>query len=215
MLPIFANGAATGAFAAAVSAAVQRDGSGQFTDEDRQAAKAAADVYNDDTGGLLGELGIDYDPKDGFAASLTVDEDGKYTLTYRGTEGEGDWPANIRQALGKETSQYKQAISLARQVHRATDGNVLFVGHSLGGGLASAAAVATGSRAITFNAAGLHPNTISGTHGGIRAHYIRGDILSTLQDWTPFTPNAMGTRISHSGRGHPLARHSMSQFSGK
>ena len=211
----FANGAAGAAFAMVVqivaSGETEGSGSSELTAEDAAAAKASADVYGDDSGGLLGEMGIDYDPQDGFAACLSVDESGKYTLALRGTEGPGDRGANFRQAVGLSSSQYEQAMALGIDVYQATGGNVLFTGHSLGGGLASAAAVATGGRAITFNAAGLSPFTVSGKHGGIRAHYIRGDILSIVQDFT-LLPNAAGTRISHPGSGSMIDRHGIGQF---
>jgi RHS repeat-associated protein len=211
----FANGAAGAAFAMVVqivaSGETEGSGSSELTAEDAAAAKASADVYGDDSGGLLGEMGIDYDPQDGFAACLSVDESGKYTLALRGTEGPGDRGANFRQAVGLSSSQYEQAMALGIDVYQATGGDVLFTGHSLGGGLASAAAVATGGRAITFNAAGLSPFTVSGKHGGIRAHYIRGDILSIVQDFT-LLPNAAGTRISHPGSGSMIDRHGIGQF---
>jgi len=87
----------------------------------------------------------------------------------------------------------------------------MFAGHSLGGGLASAAAYATGTSEITFNAAGLHSNYRIGAHGGVRAHYVRGDWLTTMQRWTPL-PNAAGTPIPHSGRDGPFGRHALSSF---
>lgn len=198
-------------FAFASGASPSDGNAGSWTAEDGQAASAASAVYFDDSGGLLGELGIEYAPQDGFAAVLSMTEDGQYILAFRGTDGLGNWSANLGQSLGLSSSQYQQALELGGAVFQATGGNVLFTGHSLGGGLASAAAVGTGGRAITFNAAGLHSATVSGSHGGIRAHYIRGDWLSTLQDFTPL-PNAAGTRISHPGRGGALARHGLDQF---
>ena len=75
--------------------------------------------------------------------------------------------------------------------------NVTLAGHSLGGGLASAGSFATGLRAITFNAAGLHSRYREGEPGEIRAHYIRGDPLSAVQDFIPLLPEAAGTRIEH------------------
>ena len=89
----------------------------------------------------------------------------------------------------------------------------MFVGHSLGGGLASAAAGRTGLDAITFNAAGVS-KTYRGAPGKIVANYIRGDILSFLQDISPL-PNAAGSRVSFSGRGGMLMRHSISQYTNR
>lgn len=93
-------------------------------------------------------------------------------VAFRGTEGSlADWWNNIRQGTGAGSSQYSQAVDLAQQVHAATGGNVVFVGHSLGGGLATAAAAATGGRAVIFNAAGYA--SFRGA-ANIRSHLVRG-----------------------------------------
>ena len=78
----------------------------------------------------------------------------------------------------------------------ATGGSAKFVGHSLGGGLASAAAVAADGDATTFNAAGLHKNTIAAggrTGGKVTAVRVRGEALTGLQESSPL-PNAYGNR---------------------
>ncbi|MDE0451524.1 MAG: Ig-like domain-containing protein [Gammaproteobacteria bacterium] len=171
----------------------------QPINHDRDALWASIRVYFDDTGGLLDKEGIPYDPQRGFAAAL-YKINGHYYLVFRGTQGGSfrNWWANLRQALGFPSSQYKQAIELAQAVYQKLRGNVTFVGHSLGGGLASAARFAiAGSRAITFNAAGLHSRYRTDEPGEIRAHHIRGDPLSVVQDLVPFLPEAAGTRIEH------------------
>lgn len=179
------------------------------------AAGAANAVYGDNSGGMLGELGIEYSPSSGFLASLSGGDGGPYLLAFAGTSPTSlaNWRANIAQAFGLGSSQYDQAINLAGDVWQRTGGNVIFTGHSLGGGLASAAAYATGGRAITFNAAGLHSMYRNGTPGAIRAHYIRSEVLTTVQRWTPL-PNAAGTSLPHSARWYhgPIQRHLMSRF---
>jgi hypothetical protein len=212
----FANGAVSGAIQAAMMGGDGNEAQeGEWSAQDEIAEQQAANVYGEigETGGMLKDLGVAYSPKDGFAAALTrPDLDGPYYLSFRGSEGAwNNWKNNFRQALGLRSSQYDQAGALARDVMKATGGNVIFVGHSLGGGLASAAAYATGGRAITFNAAGLSSRYSVGMPGDIRAHYIRGDILTSFQRWTPF-PNAAGMPIPHAGFGNPLARHALEQF---
>jgi len=168
-----------------------------WTAQDAIAAKYAAKSYHDDGAGF-DELGIEYDPRGGFSASVYV-HDGVYYMASRGTQPLSllDWYANIAQALGFRTSQYEQAVSYAEQVSEATGGNVVFVGHSLGGGLASAGAYATGGNAVTFNASGLSWRyRYGGNPGNIRAHYTSGDILNFGQDASPL-PNAAGGRIPH------------------
>lgn len=122
---------------------------------------------------------------DGFAAVKFTDEvEGVTYVAFRGTEltSREDWGNNIGQFFGKEASQYKQAIDLAKKMHQETGGKVIFVGHSLGGGLATAAAHATGGRAIVFN-----PSTVSeeygrGSGGVIETHIVLGDYLTGLQE---------------------------------
>ena len=186
-----------------------------WTRTDLGGAVASSMVYDDNTGGLLEKFRIDYDPQDGFGAALYKMGD-TYMLAFRGTDQLADMAANAKQAAGLKASQYEQAIKLARRVHKATGGNVIIVGHSLGGGLASAGSYATGARAITFNAAGLHSRYRQGQPGDIRAHYIVGDPLSAAQDRNPRLPQAAGTRIGHSYQGpswhQGLPRHSIDAF---
>lgn len=168
-----------------------------------EAAKAA---YHTD-GGMLAEESIPYDERyqlsddekaTGFSATLTK-VDGQWILAFRGTEilDGGDWAADARQALSGSSAQYDQAVHLAIKVATTLEEDVLYVGHSLGGGMAAAAAYATGGRAITFNAAGLHPSYRTGSPGEIRAHYIVGEALTTLQKFSTL-PDAPGIPIPHS-----------------
>lgn len=202
----------------------QTDGkfeNGNWTRLDKSAAMAADAAYNMD-GGLLGVLGIEYDPRDGFSATLVLTQDG-FMLAFRGSEFElEDWLANGQQGLlGLPASQYDQAVELAQDVEQALGkGNVIYVGHSLGGGLASAAASAMDGKAIVFNPAGL--NSIYNRGGGhnIRAHIVIGEVLSTLQNdmVTPIggiLPDTVGNRIYHEPNSvfdGPVERHSRDQF---
>ena len=65
-----------------------------------------------------------------------------------------------------------------------TDKQLTFTGHSLGGGLATAAALATGKDAIVFDAAGLSQGTIDqndldvSLEGNVTNFNVVGDFLS-------------------------------------
>ena len=183
-----------------------------WTREDIAAFWASKRVFFDDTGGMLNEVlekvGMKYDPKGGFAAAL-YKIGGRYYLAFRGTEilSLRDWVSNGLQALGFGSSQFRQAIALARAVFEALEGNVTFVGISKGGGLASAARFSlSGSRAITFDSSGLHRRHRTNLPGEIRAHYNAGDPLSLIQDFLPFLPKAVGTRIEHPIQFRPFWR---------
>jgi uncharacterized Zn-binding protein involved in type VI secretion len=129
-----------------------------------------------------------------------------YVVAFKGTDmlsGE-DWATNARQGLGQETAYYNQAMEIGTTANDSAPGRVSFVGHSLGGGLASAAATVTQNSeqpatAHTFNAAGLHPATVD-RYGAeitedlpVQAYYVEGDILNATQDSTPIPP-AVGHR---------------------
>ena len=185
----------------------------ELDDNGKMALKASAAAYNDNSGGPSGPLSVSWIYKDGaFSATLFELPNGGYMLAFRGTVVSelGDWVTDIAQAFGFKTSQYQQAAALGKAVYEATEGNVIFVGHSLGGGLAMAAAVATGGSAITFNAAGL--NAFSGNGDHIQNYFIRGEPLTTLQTLTPL-PRAWGTQIPYAGGHSDLGGHGISSFS--
>lgn len=120
----------------------------------------------------------------------------------------GDWPVNFAQGLGRVPPQYTKAIRdgrLAAEVTATEEWGyqVIFTGHSLGGGLASAGSIAARTlkpdlriRATTYNAAGLHEktaNTIPALETApsnvpIRANHIHSEILNSLQSETRIVP---------------------------
>ena len=110
----------------------------------------------------LEKLGIDpseLDTANGMQASVYQNADGKYVLAFRGTEPNRQAALDIANdvAGGVATSpQVLDAINVSTKLAQAVGReNVDFTGHSLGGELASAGALATGGKAVTFNAAGL------------------------------------------------------------
>jgi hypothetical protein len=123
-------------------------------------------------------------------------EQARFVVAMRGTRFESlaDWTSNARQAFGAESAHYRQALLIGERVGRSDlAGQVSFTGHSLGGGLASAAAIASGRPADTFNAAGLHDATVTrgeairaangtATRAAVQAWYVDGEILSSIQD---------------------------------
>jgi len=161
----------------------------------------------------------------GFAAVLyqdyTASSDGQYILAYAGTDDLDDLMDDIWQGLGWQSPQYDAAMELSDLIRQAIPiANVTATGHSLGGGLASAAAVVTGMNSYTFNSAGLHENTLVKTVNGvttekyvgslnrynnannlIQAYYVDWDLLSDVQDegLSPLIPAALGSRIEMDG----------------
>ncbi len=96
------------------------------------------------------------------------DRNASYIVANRGTEHVDDLTSpnmvsNELQNAGMESDDYDDAMSLAVKiafgVGNADRTNIVFTGHSMGGGEASAQAVATGYKAIVFDPPGLNRNT--------------------------------------------------------
>ena len=164
---------------------------------------------------------VDSNPRE-FRAEVYTDGAGNYVLSYRGTaEGAADWHNNFRQGLGYETrdgdkfsgTAVNTAVEFARVFgdnQGGPSGNLAITGHSQGGGLASVGALASGVPAVTFDASGIHPNTLDRLRidpqrarelaegGQIRAYSLSSDALTNAQDsWITgvLAPDALGTRI--------------------
>ncbi len=130
------------------------------------------------------------DRESGFKSMLyeRTDVDGKthYAYTFAGTEDIQDWINNGGQLLGM-SAQYDLAIkNSTTMVNRFGLSGVTFLGHSLGGGLAIAAAVKNSGVAITYNPAWLSDNTVRAygldiSRGGITNYVINGELLDVTQ----------------------------------
>jgi hypothetical protein len=157
----------------------------------------------------------------GFKAMVYQDYitgDRQYVLAFAGTDdtfgqfldwllfgADGDWKNNFDQGLGRGTPpQYEAAMKTGDGLSKSdgiADGHLIVTGHSLGGGLATAAAVVGGFRADTFNAAWLRKETLlepdglggkrerypgslvnfTGAVGTIKSYYVDWDILTYFQ----------------------------------
>ncbi|HST44922.1 MAG TPA: hypothetical protein VLK29_06840, partial [Luteimonas sp.] len=159
-----------------------------------------------------------------FHAEIYTDCNGNYVLSYRGTDGTPeDWMNNGRQGVGLQTEDDADKFSdlaadTAVEFERVfgalgADGeatNLAITGHSQGGGLASAGSLASGIPAVTFDASGLHPNTLErmgftpeearamAEDGLIRRYSLQDDALTQLQESSPLAlaaPDALGTQV--------------------
>jgi X-Tfes, XVIPCD len=150
------------------------------------------------------------DERAGFRARIYSDQQGHYVLAFCGTNEGKDWLHNVRQGLGLRDKQYELATTLAQKASEAFGDELAITGHSLGGGLAAAGSIATGTPAVTFNAAGLHDNTIerlgldpdavrSELEQGeqIRRYAVDHEILTTLQERNLLTRGLLPDSIGH------------------
>jgi hypothetical protein len=129
-----------------------------------------------------------------------------YALAFTGTDQKAEYlNTNLPQGAGAPTTQYTEAINLARSLQhehgsRLTD----ITGHSLGGGLAAAAGMATGTRTTTFDAAGVNPKTMQMNDApwnpGVVTNYdVQDELLGRVQNYYPthyLAPKAVGTQIT-------------------
>lgn len=224
----------------------------------QELAAMAADVYSPGQGvpagwsiatpAELAAIGLTENmlssPQSEFRAEVYVREfadQTSYVVAFRGTQSASDWGANLSQGVGIRTDHYNRALEIGQRLIVPEGARVTLTGHSLGGGLASAASLAAEVDAVTFNAAGLSDRTladaeaIAGADGridipDISAFYVRGEILSTLQDGGDRMvgillgagfldmPEAVGTRIPLDPvrpddmrwyQDNPVARHMM------
>ncbi|CTP85675.1 hypothetical protein A6R71_09325 [Xanthomonas translucens pv. arrhenatheri] len=106
----------------------------------------------------------------------------------RETTGEDFLANNFPQSVGLRTDYYDRAMQLASLLKR-DHLDFELAGHSLGGGMASAAAAVTGVHMTTLNAAGLHPLTaqryaqenglpLYDTQKTVVAYQVAGEILN-------------------------------------
>jgi hypothetical protein len=130
-------------------------------------------------------------------------------MTMVGTQTGGDWIDNFLQGIGFKSPQYMAAIkySLLEQSEAVSAGfQFVLNGHSLGGGVAAAAAAVSGAPAAIFNAAGLHPMTLihAGYPGSVSriglgvVHYgVGGEVLSGLEFtiFSAFVPKPAATHF--------------------
>ena len=103
----------------------------------------------------------------------------------------------------KEFGEQKYMITLTpndwKDANKKYEG-ISFTGHSLGGGLASANALAAEGKAVTFNAAGLSDatkknNNLNGNVANINAFIVKGEILDWEARTTPGLSRAEGKKI--------------------
>lgn len=104
-----------------------------------------------------------------------------------GIKNLSDWKNNGAQGIGLNSEYYKKAVGIGDKISKIS--NIDVAGHSLGGGMASAASMASGKPAWTFNAAGLNAGTVEkyggsiiGSADNIQAYRVKGELLTKLQE---------------------------------
>lgn len=179
--------------------------------------------YERVTDAELTALGLDRSmllDKNGFIADVFRTPEGGYVVAFGGTTvgPGGAMPDVYEDAVGGTTvsPQTRQVLAITEALERSGHSDqVAYTGHSLGGRLAGEAALATGSSAITYNAAGVSPATVDyianrngvdretllqqANDGQVRRYYTGDDPLTAAQERFRGTqermPDAVGSPI--------------------
>jgi hypothetical protein len=137
-----------------------------------------------------------------------------------------DWPTNFRQGLtGLDSEQYLKTIKNALIIDEyLKDKPLCFVGHSLGGGLATVNAIATGRCAVTFNPAGIKQSTLDRVNvedpeSLVTNYVVRGEVLNEyinnkqgdLFDWGSYFGKIIYVNPKCEG-GSSIDKHGMCHF---
>lgn len=151
----------------------------------------------------LAKMGLDQDkltpPFSDFKAAVYMkdpavwgdDMDPPTIVAFRGSTPAGeDWTNNFHQDANMDAPYYRNAVQIGNKL-ADTGTDARLVGHSLGGGLASAAQGGSGLLASTYNSAGLNSDTVSNYSenehkaadpASITAIRVKGEILTKTQE---------------------------------
>ncbi len=134
----------------------------------------------------------------GFSAGVFEDAASNTVyVAFAGTEltSVSDWMTNAQRGFGGDPAQYHLADMVglaAKQTYEAQGKKVVFVGHSLGGGLAMRASRTTGLEAIVFNSDGIPASHMEQMtqqdHARIQNIFVADDPLH-LPSWENADPS--------------------------
>jgi hypothetical protein len=156
--------------------------------------KSNQEISLDDLGAITGYNMAMY--------SRTLNGKTEYVLANAGTADLIDVGSDARNVVGS-SDQYAFSVRFANSLKTGMPGSeITYVGHSLGGGLAAANSLATGSAAITFNPAGVSWGTRQANNlpkdkrnGQIQSFVVGGEAVDRSQRLVGSKANGQVTYI--------------------
>lgn len=160
----------------------------------------------------------------GLKACVCRNAENQYVIAFAGTQSRRDAGENVSQLIG-QSAQYDSALLYAKRIMEKYDTeDVIFTGHSQGGGEAAYCAYSLGLKAATFNPAGLSASTKiklppqNVERASIDAYIYMTDLLNIAQMISKLYAIARELRIGPDGTvhylGHFPSKLKMSQFHG-
>ncbi|MDR2643369.1 MAG: DUF2974 domain-containing protein [Planctomycetaceae bacterium] len=130
----------------------------------------------------------------------------KFILGFRGTVplNINDWQTNFNQFFGKKAEQYSRGIELVNNIREDYIDRIIVTGHSLGGGIATVAAIARQLQCFVFNPPAIHTNTLQQfeplnypkINKQITRFVVVGEILDLINKTISIKHKRIGTRYN-------------------
>jgi hypothetical protein len=141
----------------------------------------------------------------GFRSQLYYDSySDQYILGFGGTVPNSimDWRTNFNQFFGKRADEYVHGIELVNRIRKDYVDRVIVTGHSLGGGIATVAAIARRLRCFVFNPPAIHKNTLrqfeplnyNEINNLITRYVVAGEILDLINKTISINSARIGTK---------------------
>jgi len=203
---------------AVTSADPNKTSTHDFSLKDMHKGLVGACVYNTKCSGVgyITRQKTYLDNKSGFKAGLFKNgRTGNYIGAFAGVDGFGAWNdiwGSIRQMMGLRSKQFDEAIALAKKWSKNLGSGLSFTGHSLGGALATLAALGTKRDATIFNSEWLSNGTLDRYHltaaaamasKWITAYHTGQDPLTAIQHFWPGL-NELGRQEQLGDGGHGI-----------
>ena len=157
-----------------------------------------------------------HDERLGFKAKLFWDKNQhRLILAFRGSNSLKHISVCVNQVVTGESAYYKKGMALAKTLSIIAQQNqlqMIYTGHSLGGGMACACSQVTGNYAITFNAASVSDKTIdsfikefkgerSSPNHLVLAIQIKGEVVSQFLSFLGLRARGTTHELARSGKG--------------